>query len=543
MSFVRIHLKQGLSILVYLLLASLLIGLHVRLQRYAFDDAYIHFRVASHLIETGAPYFNPHEMVKVSTSSGWVVFLAIVYGLARIVHAEGSLPLLIGIINAITTFAVMIVYSKVAGSVLGSKLTLLQNLVLQAILLAVLLPSSIGLMETPLALLIAGLGLYWLLRAKLWGFALLGLSIYFRLELSILVLLVCVFSVFRSHVRIPQMIGYLCSGVLPLVCFDLYFYHSVVPHSVIAKSLIYDLTPMNTIMDVLKESIPGLSLAGEVLPIVGDITLILIVIQLCRTILDDRAILKTSFYPAVLCVSGLLILLLYICQHTLLFDWYVPLYMVPITVALFLYTHSSKFPNNAWPGILLLLLFGLSASCISLTAYAAFYKPNYFTLFESSSRVKTYQMVGKIIQEDYPDATFLSSEIGGLGYVFKGKIFDAAGLASPDSLAFHPLHVPDQRSSGYLGAIPPGYVKSVNPDIIVSYDTFAEALLLDPLTAQYNIYALPAYQPADIVFSETGTIWGSTYIRVYVRKSLPVSKKICALAVFSNAPSTCRQIQ
>jgi hypothetical protein len=78
--------------LINLFLASLLITLHVKLYQYAFDDAYIHFRIARNFFENGAPYFNDNNILKVSTSTGWTVFLIFLYGLIRGVKYPFYIP-------------------------------------------------------------------------------------------------------------------------------------------------------------------------------------------------------------------------------------------------------------------------------------------------------------------------------------------------------------------------------------------------------------------------------------------------------------------
>ena len=208
--------------------------------------------------------------------------------------------------------------------------------------------------------------------------------------------------------------------------------------------------------------------------------------------------------------------------------------MLPISIAYFSYSYLIDHPKSIIIKLPLLILFLLSTISILTTLYSIFYKPNVFALFESGSRVKMYLVVGKIINEDYPDAKLLTPEIGGLGYSFTGKIFDAMGLASSDALSFHPMKVPQQRSNGGLALIPPDYVRFIKPDIIVSYDIFAEALLQDDVSAQYNIITLPAYLPEDAIYSESKTIFGSKYLRIYIQKSLPVSDKICALSISTN---------
>jgi hypothetical protein len=514
-----------------LFLISFLVFIHVQLRQYAFDDAYIHFRIARNLVEIGAPYYNTPDALKVSTSSGWIVFLAMIYWAAKIINMESNFPLLISLLNALISICDLIVYSKIMESLLKKQLTILQKLPLWITILALLLPSSIGLMETPLALLIAGLGIYFLLCSKPRGFALLGIAIYLRLELVVLVMLAGIIVVFQEKFRLYQILGYFTLGFVPLIFGDLYYFHTIVPRSIIAKSMIYSLTPLDTLADVLSRSLPGFPIIN---PVLKSILFILIIGILCWTAFRESVISKKDSFSAMLCVSGLLVIGIYTISHTHLFDWYIPLYTLPISIAYFSYSYLTEQPRNIIIRLPLLCLVLLSTISIITTICSAFYRPNAFVLFESGSRVKMYLVVGKIINEDYPSATLLTSEIGGLGYSFHGKIFDAVGLASSDALSFHPMKVPEQRMSGGFGAIPPEYVRVVSPDIIVSYDTFAEALLMDDISSQYNIIALPAYLPEDATYSESKTIWGSKYLRVYIRKSLPVSDKICALSTSTN---------
>jgi len=504
-----------------------LIYVHVELYQYGFDDAYIHFRVARNLVEMHAPYFNALEALKVSTSSGWVIFLAIIYALVKTINLESSYPIFIAILNALITTGVAVVYSRFVEILHGKRLSALQKLTLQSITIVLLLPSSIGLMETPFALLTAGLGLYLISLEKPSGFIILGFAVYLRLELTVLLVLLCIFAIFVKKFPFHQVIGYSIIGVIPFVFFDLIFYQTIVPHSIIAKSQIYSLTPINTLIDVLFKSMPSTSIP----PLVVGVSLITLVVVILWIIIKEIVKDRTSNYPALFYFSGVLIACAYIAGHSLLFDWYIPLYMLPIVVSLFLYL--SKYPKHKILGALHFVLLLFSVISIGRTIYSTSYKFNHFVLFESGSRVKVYLSIGKIINEDYPNATLLTSEIGGLGYSFHGKIFDAAGLASSNSLFFHPMNVPHDRSSGYLGAIPPSYVRLANPDIIVSYDVFAEALLRDTVSTQYNIVTLPAFLPEDAKYSESQIIWGSKYIRIYIRKSLPVSSKICAMAIIS----------
>ncbi len=301
------------------------------------------------------------------------------------------------------------------------------------------------------------------------------------------------------------------------------------PHSVIAKSSVYSLIPLDTLHDILLNSLPAILNRDNGIDLgIASITFLGTIIITGWVAIRENEILA-SFWPILFCLLSLGIIAVYISGHTLIFDWYTPLYMIPILVACFVCSFLVEYPRNIIIKIPLFVLFLLSVFSVSRTFYASVFNPSVYSFFESGSRVKTYLKVGEILNDEYPNATLLTSEIGGLGYSFKGKILDAAGLASSDALAFHPMNVPEQRASRYIGAIPPEYVKTRMPDIIVSYDLFAQALLNDDIINQYNVIVIPAYLPEDAIYSESKTIWDSKYLRVYIRKTLPVSGRIYAL--------------
>jgi len=124
----------------------------------------------------------------------------------------------------------------------------------------------------------------------------------------------------------------------------------------------------------------------------------------------------------------------YIIQQVLVFEWYRPLYTIPLLIASFILLELIPKSFMRMEYILLSCVFGLS---LFSTTMACFHHYDYFENFALSARVKTYLKVGEVLNTAYPDASLFSSEIGGLGYAFKGKILDAAGLASVDALLFH----------------------------------------------------------------------------------------------------------
>ena len=513
-----------------IIFATVIIYIHIRLYKYGFDDAYIHFRVARNLLTIGTPFYNLGEAVKVSTSSGWIILLTFVFYFVQLFQAQTIIPLIISIINAILTFTGMIVYTKIIRFLIQGRKTPLIEIMFQIIYVALIAPSSIGLMETPLAMLLAGLGIYLLLLSKREAFILLGCASYIRIELIVLIFLGGLLVVLQRNICAKDAIIFTTIGLSPFLIFDLYFYHTPLPHSITAKSILYSISSAGTLGKIIFFSIPSSSLIND--------NLAAFIISLGFYIGVFYVSIKTAarewFSDKSLCILlfifwSLFIISLYTWNHALVFEWYMPLYTIPLSIVLVTTVGIVTAPQRALPNVLLTYLFLICCTSLGQTLHASFNSPSMFSLFESGSRVKTYRQVASILNLDYPQTTLLSSEIGGLGYEFTGSILDAAGLASPDALKYHPLRIPEERESGDLGAIPPEFVEENMPELIVSYDVFAMALLNSAVAQKYNILTIPAYLPEDAVFSNTGEIWGSKFLRIYIRKDLTVSKKIMEL--------------
>ncbi len=181
--------KVKLHSIFIVLLAIIILFTHINLYEYGFDDAFIHFRVARNLLDLGTPYFNINEALKVSTSSAWTIFLAFVLFISRVLGAEKNLPLIVALLNAAFTFLGMLVYTKIIHLLYKGTKTPYLDAVFQVSFITLMAPSSIGLMETPLAMLIAGIGLYLLLLNRHECFILFALAAYIRIELLVLIFL------------------------------------------------------------------------------------------------------------------------------------------------------------------------------------------------------------------------------------------------------------------------------------------------------------------------------------------------------------------
>jgi hypothetical protein len=133
----------------------------------------------------------------------------------------------------------------------------------------------------------------------------------------------------------------------------------------------------------------------------------------------------------------------------------------------------------------------------------------------SGVRAQRYLTIGTGLSASCARCTLLASEIGGLGYGFRGTVFDAIGLADRAALRFHPLRVPAERASYRVGAIPPAYVALRAPDFVVSMPLFSEAFRASPVSRRFVSYDCPLVpeQPAR-------ALWGDTVIQIFAKKAI-----------------------
>ena len=80
------------------------------------------------------------------------------------------------------------------------------------------------------------------------------------------------------------------------------------------------------------------------------------------------------------------------------------------------------------------------------------------------------------------------------------------------------MKVPEQRSAGYLGCIPPEFVREVRPDVIVSYDALMENLAQSDVLADYVQEVVPPLLPDDLAISDVRQHWFGRQLNILVRK-------------------------
>lgn len=494
-------------------LFGLLLIPHLGLQNYVYDDAYIHLRLAMHLVQNGHPYFNPGEAVNAGSSPVWTVIVAGILLLSAF-HPVG----LAALGALISTFGVVAFVYLVNGEF---HLSWMERIVLGAVYLAITLPSSIGWMETPLALLVAWVAMIRYRGARSDAFVLAGLIPFIRPELVILSGIILTHAISARKMRLQRVLAWAAVGAAPFVIYELAFFGTLMPNTVAAKSVVYSLTYGDAIASILSSCVPALRLLLPAAQWLDTIPLVVALPTATVLVLYVAGIPRTK--PAFLFVAlagcGLALGAAYAATKTLIFPWYSPLYLTPLLGALAL---GLKRPYAGWSASAarvlaapLLVVWTVAFVQVLLSSFV----PRMFPDYEANARARSYLRIGSELHAKYPDAHLMTSEIGALGYAFGGFILDGAGLVTPEALRYHPLSIPRERDSGFVGAIPTRFIGAAEPEIIVSMPVFMKDFVRRGDTSNYIEQQEPLYLPEDAVYLGDN-LWGSRGITVFVRRDI-----------------------
>jgi hypothetical protein len=209
---------------------------------------------------------------------------------------------------------------------------------------------------------------------------------------------------------------------------------------------------------------------------------------------------------------SLLVVVGYAVRSVLVFPWYAPLITVPTIIAL---APVWRLGLRHQLCMTVLVLPQASAAILSALTPIA---PQHSPLAPSGARAHTLLLIGQALSSIEPRLTIVAPEIGALGYGFRGDLIDAVGLASPASLTFHPLRVPEERQGGYQGAVPPQLVKNTQPDVVIGLPSLMYAVVRDPHLTNYTKIEIPITLPPPHERVPT-TVWGNSHITVLVQNA------------------------
>ena len=202
--------------------------------------------------------------------------------------------------------------------------------------------------------------------------------------------------------------------VVLLIAVEYFLYGNIVPHAAGAKSLAYGHSFEASVKSALKfgtgESWTGILLLG------------FLVAQAIK-ILRSRSLggyenLFFAFSGGILCA--------WIIGRSNLFSWYYAIAYVPFTIGLVL------MPRDSGGRIIRALLFLTTGSYLVFGGKALL---SNLGVLETTPNIRVvfYQKIGKALYEHCPTCSLVTSEIGGLGYGFKGVVYDGFGLADPNA--------------------------------------------------------------------------------------------------------------
>ncbi len=480
-----------------------------------FDDAFIHFRIADNWVKTGVPFFNPSESVY-GTSSPFFVLLLFFGCLFRISPTTSA-----GIICGVSSILASFYWGKLPRTSLpGSRL------ILTCALLVIQLPVSFGLMETSLSLACAGFGLFSASAPFVLRFFFIALAVLGRPEFSILIFFFTILE-YRSLCNLKAGSWlFLIIGVIAYGTITIYFFSSLVPHTLAAKRLVYEVTPSQIIGQLFEyfigEGAPKeLRIALHCLVFIGFLTFGLLI---------SFSSLKGPFFPKMgilreeFCGIGFSVLTLtgYMVSGVPLFPWYAPLLIVPFLRGL---ASISVFLSRAMQLFFLSLILSLSV-LVGVRAYlAALAGMASSPWYPSNERIQSIAEIAREIGHLAPDALIASPEIGALGYYSNLTILDGVGLVSPESLKFHPIPIPEGRRNGLVGSLPLAIVDSRKPDYIVGVSNLVEGSDADYQALGYKRFRVPVFSERIATALLKGgfeTYLSSETILLYALNSRPI---------------------
>jgi hypothetical protein len=492
--------KEFIVLLPLTILVTIVI---VTLTPYAYDDAYIHFRISENFSRYFLPYFNLSEPVMSTSSFVWTSILAILGNLPF------SLPVIVAILNSMLLIIGSVVW-RLLLSVLSKKTA--SPIIFQIVYIGILLPSAAGLMETPLAMLLLGLSIFLLRANRPSGWILMGLAVFTRYEIFLfagLFLLIWIFD--KGNKKKITGIALFTIILILLSSMIYYFYSTVIPNTAIAKQIVYQISILSVFYNVIHTLFPSTSLFW----------VLFLFLLMGVVFLETKGTWKSVLFKSetrwnIGIFGGFLIALAYIIKHVFLHEWYVPLFSIPIVFGICLWALSRQNLIR----LLTLIFFLVPFTNLVLYTRAAFISPSSLPNVCAAIRVQRYLQVGDYLNNLFPHAKLLSSEIGGIGYSFHGEIIDAVGLITPFALKYHPMKVPQQRSNGAIGAIPAKLVGDKLPELIVSYPIFVQKFDTSIYSNTYTKISVPAFSRIYEEKTNCIKLWGSEKLYIYIRNDI-----------------------
>jgi len=449
-------IKKYVSYLFLILLVAASCLPIFQMQGLIYDDAYIHARIARNWIESGFPTFLVGEEFKASSSTGYIIFLYLIGKLTNILFAIKIYQIL-----AISLFA----YASAKIIFIFDKKNRFLNLLLILSVTPVFLYTLYGGMETPMIIPLLMLSfIYTQQNIRIIPLLLIALTVILRIEMLAVFLLMNIFYLIEKKYKDVLLVSTFL-GIYFL--YEILLFGTIIPYAAEVKSIAYGIPYLYSFINAISLN------AGKLGLHIGLLILYIFLHQFLlflNQFLTERKVNKNRLFSLIFLGASVAILVSWIFGRTNIFPWYLaPLYGLLLIYAL----HQINFgltqdKTNKILSIILIVSLGNIGGMNFITA---------MFMDKTNFRTNDYQKIGNFLYDQCPTCSLVTSEIGALGWLFKGDVFDGFGLGDPKAITFHPLKVPEERSGYGIGAIPPEYIEFRNPDFIVSLPIFIEKFL------------------------------------------------------------------
>lgn len=492
-----------------------------RLFEYPYEDAFIHFRFARNLAESGQPYFNANERVFGDSSPLWMLILATGFSLLgtgsyRFVAALASVPVVASLVLA---------YRLVARDERWS----IASACGAAAAAATLVSSAGGGMETPLAMALltaaclAVKGERWATAGALIAFA--GAT---RFELFPVAVIALLIAPGARRLRYAAAFG-VVAGLEAVLLFAAY--RTLVPNTMIAKAIVFNLSPAEfwARLPAPWGVSPVVFLWALCLPaFAAGVASLFALRNRAMTAADSRSLVVLGALPAVLAT-------VYALTKPMLYHWYWPLTVYPALLGVLFvgmrapaaWAANPPGPTR-WIGAVAFAALCAAPILMGWMTVVDAAEDTYASVsgrlgassrLTPNARARTYLEIGSDLEERCGGVTVLAAEVGALGWTYRGKIIDGVGLVSPEVLKYHPLRAPDERADSAVGAYPARAVAELRPEVIVAMQVFnsdfARKRPFDPTLAAYSVIdARPVFSPSLSQQGMPARLWGSTHVIV-----------------------------
>jgi hypothetical protein len=488
------------------------IWVHVTCPVLPYDDAFITYRYVDNLVRGMGLVYNDGQRVFGATSPLHVLLL----GGLKLIFGSVPTPTLAVRFNfvpyAATGLAIFLTLRRFTGlpglAALGAAAVLVDPW---------LLAWSTGGMESYLfsAFLLFGL-LAAVAGRPVTAGVLAGLTILTRPE-GLLLLLFGSILVRDAPRGLLRFHASAVATLIPWLLFAQIYFGSVIPLSIVAKSRpLYPLPAgysLWMLLALLDNWVTAASRAPDVIRSILVVAPLYVIPMAVVALGPDRR--RGAWAPGAFLGA---VVLLYAAGNPLLFEWYLPPLGVLGALSLWIstpricrFTAAARGRTHAPRSTSLFVWAALTFLVLSFMIYrwTAGGEPSSIVMADPARRrVEAYRTAAEILNRAATGATAVGTpEVGSLGFYFRGRVFDACGLVSPEAHPFLP--VPANEREGFAtGAISTGFVREARPEFVATMPHFAARSLGKStwFRANYDVIGrVPLQLPC----------WGSTEVLLF----------------------------